>query len=210
MFWPSIWIISTFLFLTNQFFFFFLSVWRVALNTTVPMSLSCCCYRSSPSVHTLVASTFYQRTKYFLAKLFFFASGESFLSIQDLKRSNCLRESDCYWNNSLQCSIVLCCWVICPVVSHSDSAVLCSGGKGRCIRHNQQWFTPTEFEALAGRASSKDWKRSIRYAGRPLLCLIQVLLRQYFFITTLYYDCTAAVLHCVTLYRVLFQFACGS
>ncbi|XP_029991793.1 deformed epidermal autoregulatory factor 1 homolog isoform X2 [Sphaeramia orbicularis] len=48
-----------------------------------------------------------------------------------------------------------------------------SGGKGRCIKHNQQWFTPTEFEGLAGRASSKDWKRSIRYAGRPLLCLIQ-------------------------------------
>ncbi|KAI4785145.1 hypothetical protein KUCAC02_037939, partial [Chaenocephalus aceratus] len=46
-------------------------------------------------------------------------------------------------------------------------------GKGRCIRHNQQWYTPTEFEGLAGRASSKDWKRSIRYAGRPLLCLIQ-------------------------------------
>lgn len=61
------------------------------------------------------------------------------------------------------------------VVTRGDRAVLCSGGKGRCIRHNQQWFTPTEFEALAGRASSKDWKRSIRYAGRPLLCLIQVL-----------------------------------
>uniref|UniRef100_A0A3B4A590 Uncharacterized protein n=1 Tax=Periophthalmus magnuspinnatus TaxID=409849 RepID=A0A3B4A590_9GOBI len=44
-----------------------------------------------------------------------------------------------------------------------------SGGKGRCIKHNQQWYTPTEFEGLAGRASSKDWKRSIRYAGRPLL-----------------------------------------
>lgn len=28
---------------------------------------------------------------------------------------------------------------------------------------------------MAGRASSKDWKRSIRYAGRPLQCLIQVL-----------------------------------
>lgn len=27
---------------------------------------------------------------------------------------------------------------------------------------------------MAGRASSKDWKRSIRYAGRPLQCLIQV------------------------------------
>ncbi|XP_054632496.1 deformed epidermal autoregulatory factor 1 homolog isoform X1 [Dunckerocampus dactyliophorus] len=48
-----------------------------------------------------------------------------------------------------------------------------SGGKGRCIKHEHQWLTPTEFEGLAGRASSKDWKRSIRYAGRPLLCLIQ-------------------------------------
>lgn len=32
---------------------------------------------------------------------------------------------------------------------------------------------------MAGRASSKDWKRSIRYAGRPLQCLIQVLLREH-------------------------------
>ncbi|XP_038562526.1 deformed epidermal autoregulatory factor 1 homolog isoform X3 [Micropterus salmoides] len=65
-----------------------------------------------------------------------------------------------------------------PVRCRNTSGVLYknrlgSGGKGRCIRHNQQWFTPTEFEGLAGRASSKDWKRSIRYAGRPLLCLIQ-------------------------------------
>lgn len=61
--------------------------------------------------------------------------------------------------------------------SNKESCIcLCFlGGKGRCIKHNQQWFTPTEFEALSGRASSKDWKRSIRYAGRPLLCLIQVL-----------------------------------
>ncbi|XP_076847035.1 deformed epidermal autoregulatory factor 1 homolog isoform X2 [Brachyhypopomus gauderio] len=48
-----------------------------------------------------------------------------------------------------------------------------SGGKGHCIKHNGKWYTPTEFEGLAGRASSKDWKRSIRYAGRPLQCLIQ-------------------------------------
>uniref|UniRef100_A0A8C7XRZ9 SAND domain-containing protein n=1 Tax=Oryzias sinensis TaxID=183150 RepID=A0A8C7XRZ9_9TELE len=65
-----------------------------------------------------------------------------------------------------------------PVRCRNTSGVLHklrlgSGGKGRCIKHNQQWFTPTEFEALSGRASSKDWKRSIRYAGRPLLCLIQ-------------------------------------
>ncbi|XP_034541601.1 deformed epidermal autoregulatory factor 1 homolog isoform X2 [Notolabrus celidotus] len=65
-----------------------------------------------------------------------------------------------------------------PVRCRNTSGVLFktrlgSGGKGRCIRHNQQWYTPTEFEGVAGRASSKDWKRSIRYAGRPLLCLIQ-------------------------------------
>uniref|UniRef100_A0A3P8TZ05 DEAF1 transcription factor n=1 Tax=Amphiprion percula TaxID=161767 RepID=A0A3P8TZ05_AMPPE len=65
-----------------------------------------------------------------------------------------------------------------PVRCRNTSGVLFknrlgSGGKGRCIKHSQQWFTPTEFEGLAGRASSKDWKRSIRYAGRPLLCLIQ-------------------------------------
>ncbi|KAJ8417096.1 hypothetical protein AAFF_G00283230 [Aldrovandia affinis] len=48
-----------------------------------------------------------------------------------------------------------------------------SGGKGRCIKHNSNWYTPTEFECMSGRASSKDWKRSIRYAGRPLQCLIQ-------------------------------------
>uniref|UniRef100_A0A4W3K5V0 Deformed epidermal autoregulatory factor 1 homolog n=1 Tax=Callorhinchus milii TaxID=7868 RepID=A0A4W3K5V0_CALMI len=48
-----------------------------------------------------------------------------------------------------------------------------SGGRGRCIKNGETWFTPTEFEGIAGRASSKDWKRSIRYAGRPLQCLIQ-------------------------------------
>ncbi|XP_053304694.1 deformed epidermal autoregulatory factor 1 homolog [Spea bombifrons] len=48
-----------------------------------------------------------------------------------------------------------------------------SGGRGRCVKHMDGWYTPTEFEAMAGRASSKDWKRSIRYAGRPLQCLIQ-------------------------------------
>nr|XP_014429989.1 deformed epidermal autoregulatory factor 1 homolog isoform X2 [Pelodiscus sinensis] len=47
-----------------------------------------------------------------------------------------------------------------------------SGGRGRCIKQGENWYSPTEFEAMAGRASSKDWKRSIRYAGRPLQCLI--------------------------------------
>ncbi|XP_056138109.1 deformed epidermal autoregulatory factor 1 homolog isoform X2 [Lampris incognitus] len=65
-----------------------------------------------------------------------------------------------------------------PVRCRNTSGILYknrlgSGGKGRCIKHNNKWYTPTEFECIAGRASSKDWKRSIRYAGRPLQCLIQ-------------------------------------
>ncbi|KAG0412342.1 hypothetical protein HPB47_010508 [Ixodes persulcatus] len=48
-----------------------------------------------------------------------------------------------------------------------------SGGRGRCIKSGVRWYTPSEFEALCGRGSSKDWKRSIRYAGRTLLCLIE-------------------------------------
>nr|XP_020639832.1 deformed epidermal autoregulatory factor 1 homolog isoform X3 [Pogona vitticeps] len=52
------------------------------------------------------------------------------------------------------------------------SAPLTPGGRGRCIKQGDNWYSPTEFEAMAGRASSKDWKRSIRYAGRPIQCLI--------------------------------------
>jgi len=38
---------------------------------------------------------------------------------------------------------------------------------------NGEWFTPSEFEAVSGRSSSKDWKRSIHYGGRTLQCLIE-------------------------------------
>ncbi|XP_041354736.1 deformed epidermal autoregulatory factor 1 homolog isoform X2 [Gigantopelta aegis] len=49
-----------------------------------------------------------------------------------------------------------------------------SGGRGKCIKTPLgEWFTPNEFETQAGRASSKDWKRSIRYGGRTLQCLIE-------------------------------------
>ncbi|XP_005092025.1 deformed epidermal autoregulatory factor 1 homolog [Aplysia californica] len=49
-----------------------------------------------------------------------------------------------------------------------------SGGRGKCIKASDGvWYTPNEFEAAAGRASSKDWKRSIRYGGRTLQCLIE-------------------------------------
>ncbi|XP_046977317.1 deformed epidermal autoregulatory factor 1 isoform X3 [Vanessa cardui] len=47
-----------------------------------------------------------------------------------------------------------------------------SGGRGRCIRYGMEWYTPSEFEALCGRASSKDWKRSIRFGGRSIQALI--------------------------------------
>lgn len=47
-----------------------------------------------------------------------------------------------------------------------------SGGRGRCIKLGNTWHTPSEFEALCGRASSKDWKRSIRFGGRSLQTLI--------------------------------------
>lgn len=47
-----------------------------------------------------------------------------------------------------------------------------SGGRGRCIKYKDQWHTPSEFENLCGRGSSKDWKRSIRYGGRSLQALI--------------------------------------
>ncbi|XP_072493522.1 deformed epidermal autoregulatory factor 1 homolog isoform X4 [Notamacropus eugenii] len=71
------------------------------------------------------------------------------------------------------------------IVVHTDGSIvetaglkappapLTPGGRGRCIKQGENWYSPTEFEAMAGRASSKDWKRSIRYAGRPLQCLIQ-------------------------------------
>ncbi|XP_045509634.1 deformed epidermal autoregulatory factor 1 isoform X6 [Colias croceus] len=48
-----------------------------------------------------------------------------------------------------------------------------SGGRGKCIKHGSSWYTPSEFEAFCGRASSKDWKRSIRYGGRSLQALIE-------------------------------------
>ncbi|XP_030843906.1 deformed epidermal autoregulatory factor 1 homolog isoform X2 [Strongylocentrotus purpuratus] len=48
-----------------------------------------------------------------------------------------------------------------------------SGGRGKCVRYNEQWYTPSEFESLCGRGNSKDWKRSIRFGGRTLQCLIE-------------------------------------
>ena len=42
------------------------------------------------------------------------------------------------------------------------------GSRGRCVLFNDKWLTPNEFQAISGRQSSKDWKRSIRLKGRCL------------------------------------------
>ena len=42
------------------------------------------------------------------------------------------------------------------------------GSIGRCVLFKGRWITPNEFQAVSGRQSSKDWKRSIRLKGRCL------------------------------------------
>ena len=42
------------------------------------------------------------------------------------------------------------------------------GSIGRCVLFKGRWITPNEFQAISGRQSSKDWKRSIRLRGRCL------------------------------------------
>ncbi|CAH1101051.1 unnamed protein product [Psylliodes chrysocephalus] len=74
------------------------------------------------------------------------------------------------WNDAANAAVL-------PVRCKNTSAELhkCrfgSGGRGRCIKLGNSWYTPSEFEALCGRASSKDWKRSIRFGGRSLQTLI--------------------------------------
>lgn len=74
------------------------------------------------------------------------------------------------WNDTMNLEVL-------PVRCKTTTAELYkarlgSGGRGRCIKYKEQWFTPSEFENLCGRGSSKDWKRSIRYGGRSLQALI--------------------------------------
>lgn len=49
---------------------------------------------------------------------------------------------------------------------------LYQGSKGRCIELGGKWLTPNEFQAVSGRESAKDWKRSIRHQGRSLKLLL--------------------------------------
>lgn len=79
-------------------------------------------------------------------------------------------QSLCSWTESANMAVL-------PIRCKNTNAELhkCrfgSGGRGKCIKLGSKWFTPSEFEALCGRASSKDWKRSIRFGGRSLQTLI--------------------------------------
>ncbi|BFZ03189.1 hypothetical protein BsWGS_06228 [Bradybaena similaris] len=49
---------------------------------------------------------------------------------------------------------------------------LYQGSKGKCIELDGKWLTPNEFQAISGRESAKDWKRSIRHHGRSLKLLL--------------------------------------
>ena len=49
---------------------------------------------------------------------------------------------------------------------------LYQGSKGQCIEFQDKWITPNEFQAVSGRESAKDWKRSIRHKGRSLKLLL--------------------------------------
>lgn len=49
---------------------------------------------------------------------------------------------------------------------------LYQGSKGHCIEFQGSWITPNEFQAVSGRESAKDWKRSIRHHGRSLKLLL--------------------------------------
>ena len=42
------------------------------------------------------------------------------------------------------------------------------GSIGKSVLFRSRWLTPNEFQAVSGRQSSKDWKRSIRLKGRCL------------------------------------------
>lgn len=60
-----------------------------------------------------------------------------------------------------------------PVNCNSNDAKLylsrfARGSIGRCVLFRGRWITPNEFQAVCGRQSSKDWKRSIRLRGRCL------------------------------------------
>lgn len=88
----------------------------------------------------------------------------------DQQQQNQVAINTTNWNDTMNLEVL-------PVRCKTTTAELFksrlgSGGRGRCIKYKDQWFTPSEFEHLCGRGSSKDWKRSIRFGGRSLQALI--------------------------------------
>jgi len=49
---------------------------------------------------------------------------------------------------------------------------LCRGSKGACILFQKTWLTPNQFQAVSGRETAKDWKRSIRHCGKSVKLLM--------------------------------------
>jgi hypothetical protein len=46
------------------------------------------------------------------------------------------------------------------------------GSRGACILYHKMWLTPNQFQAVSGRETAKDWKRSIRHRGRSIKLLM--------------------------------------
>ena len=42
-----------------------------------------------------------------------------------------------------------------------------------CIRHDDTWITPNQFQEISGRQAAKDWKRSIKHHGKSLKILLK-------------------------------------
>ena len=45
-------------------------------------------------------------------------------------------------------------------------------GTSKCILSSSNWYTPSQFEFLGGKAKAKTWKRSIRFNNSPLSVLL--------------------------------------
>ena len=46
------------------------------------------------------------------------------------------------------------------------------GSRGACVVFNNAWLTPNQFQAVSGRKTAKDWKRSIKHFGKSLKLLL--------------------------------------
>lgn len=91
-------------------------------------------------------------------------------SLPDFKTTSAFNiEPD--WKEAAQEPVL---WVRCKkTIAELHKNRFGSGSRGKCIKLDKEWFTPTEFEVHCGRSASKDWKRSIRFQGQSLLTLIE-------------------------------------